>query len=97
MSNCSRRVAPLHTNRHCYATQNVTVDGSSTYQINVILQFACMCVCVCVCVCVFIVCSTPNVFGLSQVGRRLGTHTSTGQRNLQFAPGTRMDATEDDV
>ena len=39
----------LHTNRHCYATQNVTVDGSSTFQINVILQFACMCVCVCVC------------------------------------------------
>ena len=63
MSNSSRRVAPLHTNRHCYATQNVTLDGSSTFQINVILQFARMCVCV------FMVC-TLNVLGLFQLGRR---------------------------
>ena len=45
MSNCSRRVAPLHTHRHCYATQNAIGVGSSTFHINVILQFACMCVC----------------------------------------------------
>ena len=62
------QVAPLHTNRHCYATQNVTVDGSSTFQINVILQFVCMCVRVCVCV--FLMVCTPHVLGLSQLGRR---------------------------
>ena len=29
-------------------------------------------------------------------GTKVGTHTSRRRRNLEFAPGTRMDATEDD-
>jgi hypothetical protein len=33
---------------------------------------------------------------LIPAGTKVGTHTYRGQRNLQFAPGARMDATEDD-
>ena len=48
----------------------------------------------CVCVCVYDL--YTECAWLIPARTKAGTHSSGGQRNLQFAPGTRMDATEDD-